>query len=288
MGRALPFLFLLLPLLLSSCGDDDQPTRDGSSRDATDDATAPDGLSPDSPPDTSAADGRESDADLDAPASDAPPDVFLPDASEDAASLADGPVDAPVDASIDASVDANECVCGSEGATASECMGGLCSYTCEAARVDCNSATPPNGDGCECTTGGPGTNFGTARSGLCCSGGACLQAHSNGDAVPFQNTFWSCSPPGTYNETTARQAAAVWTPPGATEAPFTVTCGTGPSRIDVVCARSTATNGASAFCACWAYAAGSGAAASVGRVVYAATGTNACFCPLAAGGTTWQ
>jgi hypothetical protein len=84
-------------------------------------------------------------------------------------------------------------VCTPTGATADLCNGLSCTYTCTAGHSDCNSATAPDLDGCECATPG------------CCSG-SCQTVHTNGVGEPF----YDCFADGTYTEVTAIDACSAY------------------------------------------------------------------------------
>jgi hypothetical protein len=77
---------------------------------------------------------------------------------------------------------------------AATCNGKTCAYTCNSGRSDCNAATAPDTDGCECATPG------------CCST-KCQTIHSNGEG---QN-FYDCVASGTHNEAQALEACAAFT-----------------------------------------------------------------------------
>jgi len=75
------------------------------------------------------------------------------------------------------------------------CNGTTCLYdTCNPGRSDCNRATAPNLDGCECATPS-------------CCGMACAVTHDNG----VGNAFYDCAPLNTFNQTEATAACVAWT-----------------------------------------------------------------------------
>jgi hypothetical protein len=62
-----------------------------------------------------------------------------------------------------------------------KCNGVTCSYTCDTNRIDCNSITAPDTDGCEC-------------AGTACCGPNCETAHESG--IPNPATYYNCSATG--------------------------------------------------------------------------------------------
>jgi hypothetical protein len=73
---------------------------------------------------------------------------------------------------------------------AAKCNGTTCSYTCNQGSTDCNAATAPDTDGCECATPG------------CCSGGKCQTIHANG----VGEKFYDCNAAGTHTAAQATEA----------------------------------------------------------------------------------
>jgi hypothetical protein len=71
------------------------------------------------------------------------------------------------------------------------CNGITCSYVCDTNTIDCNFATAPDTDGCEC-------------AGTGCCGAGCETAHESG--IPSPATYYNCSPTG---NTTLINATAV-------------------------------------------------------------------------------
>jgi len=73
---------------------------------------------------------------------------------------------------------------------AAKCNGSTCSYTCNAGSSDCNAATAPDTDGCECPTPG------------CCAGAKCQTTHANGVGA----AYYDCIAKGTYTAAEATEA----------------------------------------------------------------------------------
>jgi hypothetical protein len=76
------------------------------------------------------------------------------------------------------------------------CNGTSCQYTCGTNRVDCNTATAPNTDGCECKGNG-------------CCGTGCQYSHANGlqpnQIGPKGNIeYYDCTPPPSWGGVEAR------------------------------------------------------------------------------------
>jgi hypothetical protein len=71
--------------------------------------------------------------------------------------------------------------------------GGTCSYACNPGLSDCNAASAPDTDGCECATPG-------------CCGDLCETAHSNGAG----QTYYDCNPPDTYGSAAAMAACTAF------------------------------------------------------------------------------
>jgi hypothetical protein len=90
--------------------------------------------------------------------------------------------------------------CGACNATCStktgpaSCNGKTCSYKCNAGLSDCNAATAPDTDGCECATPG-------------CCGAGCQTTHTNG----VGDSFYDCNPSGTHTMAEATAACAAYT-----------------------------------------------------------------------------
>jgi hypothetical protein len=138
---------------------------------------------------------------------DAPPDVAYDDAPFDSGCGnlntttncgACGDTCAAVNTSQTASMCCSSGACpGSTNGTNDSCQ-----YTCATGHLDCNSATAPNTDGCECTA--PSTA-------PCCvnSGGDCPSKHING-LNQASSTFWDCVPTGTINAQLALDACTAY------------------------------------------------------------------------------
>jgi len=114
------------------------------------------------------------------------------------------------------------------------CNGTTCSYSCNSDRQDCNSATAPDTDGCECS--------GTA----CCSTG-CQTKHNSGLTSPA--SYYDCAPTG---NTTQAEALAACTGTGATGCSAkNTTCGGifgfGGTSTSAACGTVAGT------CYCWVY-----------------------------------
>jgi hypothetical protein len=75
-----------------------------------------------------------------------------------------------------------------------QCSGSTCSYKCNAGLLDCNAATKPDVDGCEC-------------QGTACCGTGCQTAHSDG----LGQTFYDCTALGTYKAPQAMEACTAAT-----------------------------------------------------------------------------
>ncbi len=154
--------------------------------------------------------------------------------------------------------------CGAECDTSTgtpSCNGSTCSYACNPGRADCNFRSAPDTDGCECATP------------VCCSGGTCETAHSNGQG----QTFYDCTAPRTYNQTQAQSACAAFTGNGLfCVTPSAAFCGT-LQQTTSVCSNVP---GATTYY-CWEYAGPSPG------TVQKTTLSNAVVCP-ASGDPTWN
>jgi hypothetical protein len=117
---------------------------------------------------------------------------------------------------------------------APSCNGTTCGYTCNSNRQDCNGATAPDTDGCECT--------GTA----CCTTG-CQTAHSSGLTSPAN--YYDCDPTG--NTTQAEALAACTGTRGTGCAAKNTSCGGilgfGGTSTSAACGTVAGT------CYCWVY-----------------------------------
>ncbi len=164
--------------------------------------------------------------------------------------------------------------CGACGATCStvtgtpSCDGSKCAYACNSGRADCNAATAPNTDGCECET--------DAAAPGCCSGG-CQTKHSNGAG----QYFYDCAALGTYNLTQANKARQAWmnTRTGTATTGY-VTCGSGSDRADCQAVQYSNAVGI------WCY----DTTTSWGGKMYVSTTSNLAYCPGSGPGTsgTWN
>jgi hypothetical protein len=83
--------------------------------------------------------------------------------------------------------------CTLASASAATCNGVTCAYTCIANHSDCNYATAPDTDGCECDTPG------------CCAGG-CQTTHADGTG----QSYYDCNPSKTYTAVTATEACTAY------------------------------------------------------------------------------
>lgn len=195
------------------------------------------------------------DADADAPA-DAPNDAPDADAS-----------DAPVDTGCGATNTITNCgacgnACNQTNNTNRTCNGTSCGYTCIAGRSDCNAATAPDLDGCECATPG------------CCAGSTCQSTHQNG----VGQSFYDCVAVGTYNQPQAMEACVAFTGNAGqcTNAGCLAPDG-GPSG-NVVCSSGSPTS-----CVCWQYD-----ALFAGHLFNSGmAGLGNCFCP-GGGNPSWN
>jgi hypothetical protein len=117
------------------------------------------------------------------------------------------------------------------------CNGTTCSYTCNAGASDCDKATAPDTDGCECPTPG-------------CCGTGCDTTHVNG----LGEDYYDCNPLDTYEETTAMEACVAY---AASQGQSATWCQDGwgctaiPS-ITEVC-HLNAANGTTCSGDCWVY-----------------------------------
>ena len=115
--------------------------------------------------------------------------------------------------------------------SADTCVNNSCSYTCDSLRQDCNVATAPDQDGCEC-------------AGTACCGAGCQTTHQNGEG---QN-YYDCSPVNTHSQTEAQAACEAYS--GGSCSNSSTCCG----ADIIVCLGTTAT----AYCGgstslCWQY-----------------------------------
>jgi hypothetical protein len=139
--------------------------------------------------------------------------------------------------------------CDTRSSIGAACSGATCVYTgCAPGRSNCNAAAP-DVDGCECASPG-------------CCGTACQSRHDDG----LGQTFWDCTPSGTYNQTEAFAACAAFTGNAAL-------CSPG------ACNRSVCSTGAPT-CACWTYS-----GSFSGRVT--SSSTTYCMCN-SSGAAIWN
>ena len=137
---------------------------------------------------------------------------------------------------------------------------------CGASCVASTGATCSAG-ACACPPAAPnlcGTNPKSCCETSTCCGEACQTKHSNG----LGNSFFDCSPPGTYSYSSALAAADAWGP------------GTSFDQYQLACTGCYGRQSATA-CAVWCY---SGSPVS-GRVHLNDVGSNACLCPSTLDGT---
>ena len=143
------------------------------------------------------------------------------------------------------------------------CNGTRCSYTCNSNRQDCNGATAPDTDGCECT-------------GTACCGTGCQTAHGSGLTSPAN--YYDCDPTG---NTTQAEALAACTGTGGTGcAAKNTSCGGilgfGGTSTSAACGTVGST------CYCWIYS-----GQNSGKVV-AGGGGGGCTISCNGSGSTWN
>lgn len=112
------------------------------------------------------------------------------------------------------------------------CDGTTCSYSCKAGHSDCNQATAPDTDGCECAT-------------PACCGTGCQTSHSDGQG----QTFYDCNPADTYSSATAIAACTAFAKGDAGDCSDNWTC-SGDSN-NYVCFDTT--SNVNDCTTCWAY-----------------------------------
>jgi hypothetical protein len=119
---------------------------------------------------------------------------------------------------------------------AASCNGATCFYKCNAGLSDCNAATAPDTDGCECATPG-------------CCGGSCQTTHSNG----MGQSFYDCNALGGHGMAQAQAACEAFAGAGKCSA-STVCCG-GLSALGVCLGTtdSSMCGAARGQCGCWQY-----------------------------------
>ncbi len=100
---------------------------------------------------------------------------------------------------------ANQAQCCTQSACpgSTDGTGDSCTYTCQNGHLDCNAATPPDSDGCECA----------APTGTACCGQTCPIQHTDGligSKYPSNPNFYDCTPAGTMNIGLAQDACAAY------------------------------------------------------------------------------
>jgi hypothetical protein len=158
-------------------------------------------------------------------------------------------------------------VCDTVNSTPLSCSGGTCQYdVCAANRADCNSTTPPNTDGCECSTD------------MCCvidSVSQCQPVHSNGVGGTYLYMCQKLGTPGTEGTYDGLNQATVAADSWSTGSPTAGTCGMGMMAANCI----SRTMGAE--CTVWCYN-----KSRAGRVRTSAAGS--CLCPDATTSPTWN
>jgi hypothetical protein len=189
-------------------------------------------------------------------------------------------VDAGPDAGCGATNTTDNCSacgdkCTANNATAPACSGTTCSYMCNTGFLDCNVATAPDLDGCECNSPG-------ATAAQCCSP-ACPQQHHYQVGV-VNSVFYDCIAEGTIDQTDAIDACNAYT--GSTTqcdtggvSNFYCTYPDGGTVGDMVCSNGSTTKS----CACWGYDGQLVGLMQVGT----GTGNANCPCPVPTG-PTWN
>jgi hypothetical protein len=120
---------------------------------------------------------------------------------------------------------------------AARCDGTTCSYKCNAGLSDCNAATAPDTDGCECATPG-------------CCGPQCQTKHSNG----IGQSFFDCNASGTYTVDEATLACEAYAGKGHCSG-SSLCCALGVGGICLLGSTATSECGAvQGQCFCWQYA----------------------------------
>ncbi|HTB73334.1 MAG TPA: hypothetical protein VK762_08810 [Polyangiaceae bacterium] len=119
---------------------------------------------------------------------------------------------------------------------AASCDGTTCSYKCNGGLTDCNAATAPDTDGCECATPG------------CCSG-KCQTTHSNG----VGGSFYDCNAGGTFNEFQAQEACEAYAGKGQCSN-TSLCCAVGLGGLCLLGSTAMSECGAAqGQCFCWQY-----------------------------------
>jgi hypothetical protein len=181
---------------------------------------------------------------------DAPVDAFTTDTPV-GASTADAPFDSgcgPLNTVTNCSACTDACASIRTVETSSTCsgdsngLGATCSYTCASGYQDCNAASVPDLDGCECHVPG------ATQAQCCVSAGTCPVAHDNG-LNQSSSSFFDCQGPGQVTLALATDACAAFTgdPGQCTEE----ICDSPDGSADgdrVVCSAGSAID-----CVCWTY-----------------------------------
>jgi hypothetical protein len=162
--------------------------------------------------------------------------------------------------------------CVANNATAPACSGSTCTYTCNAGALDCNKATSPDPDGCECNVPG-------ATASQCCSTQCPIAHNYDLDLATAVGTFYDCVAAGTYNITVATDACIAYTG-DASKCVSGYYCpslpdGGGTDLGDQVCSSGAAN------CDCWTYN------GSIVGLVSIST-TTQCYCPQPGTAPHWN
>jgi hypothetical protein len=115
------------------------------------------------------------------------------------------------------------------------CVNTTCTYACNPGHLDCNAVNGPDTDGCECTT-------------PACCGTSCQTTHDNG----VGQSYYDCSPQGTYNSGTAMEACQAYAT-GMNANPANCSAGWNCTGVDTQSVCYT-TNGGNSGTDCWNYA----------------------------------
>ncbi len=123
---------------------------------------------------------------------------------------------------------------------AASCNGTTCSYKCNAGLTDCNAATAPDTDGCECATPG------------CCSG-ACQTTHANG----VGQSFYDCNAKGTVSSAQATEACVAFTGSAGQCSSSQICCALGLGGLCLLGSTAMSVCGSvQGQCFCWQYSGG--------------------------------
>jgi hypothetical protein len=227
-------------------------------------ATAPDGLPrwdagdvADSPGEVPATENASPDGGTGRPVGDAgeasPPDAGSspPGDAPFGGPFPDAPFDSscgPLNTTTNCSACTDTCASELTVETSSACrgdatgLGATCSYACASGYQDCNAASPPDLDGCECHVPG-------ATQAQCCLGtGSCPAAHDNG-LNQATSTFFDCQGSGQFSLALATDACVAFT--GVAGQCTEEICESPDGSADgdlVVCSAGSPTD-----CVCWTY-----------------------------------